>query len=235
MRCAVMQPYFLPYIGYFQLINSVDIFVLLDDVKFIKKGWINRNNIWLDDCPATINVSVQNISQNRLICDHYLCDRSLWFDNLESKITRGYGKLPNVSSVNGIMRVVSDFAFPDVSVSVFNEKLISVVCKDLDIKTSIVFSSSFRDQPLPAHEGIIQLCDLLGCDEYVNMVGGRDLYPVEAFSNCGIKLGFLYPNLASYKMPGDYFEPGLSIIDFIANNEIASSMHLQPDSIEFVN
>jgi hypothetical protein len=235
MRCAVMQPYFLPYIGYFQLINSADIFVLLDDVNFIKKGWINRNNIWMDNAPTPITVSLQNISQNRHIRDHHLCDRSVWFDNLESKIVRAYSKSLNVSGVNEITQVISQWAYPDVSVSVFNEKLLSVVCNVLDVTTPIVFSSSIRDCPLPAHAGIIQLCELLGCDEYVNMVRGRELYPVQAFSDCGIKLGFLYPNLASYKLPEQHFEPGLSIVDFVAHRLTDTVNHLKPEKIEFVN
>ena len=235
MRCAIMQPYFLPYIGYFQLINSVDLFVLLDDVNYIKQGWINRNWIWLDNARSSITVSVQNISSNRQIRDHMICDRSLWLNRLESKIDRAYSNSPNMSSVIEIAQVINMFACPDLSVSGFNGKVLSAVCNDLNIKTPIVFSSSLRDHPLPAYSGVIQLCELLGCSEYVNMVGGRELYPVEEFSRCGIKLAFLYPNLAGYKMSGQHFEPGLSIIDFVAHRLTDTFNHLQPEKIEFVS
>ena len=67
MKAAIMQPYFLPYIGYFQLINAVDVFVVYDDVNYIKKGWINRNNILVNGEGFLFNIPLQEVSQNKSI------------------------------------------------------------------------------------------------------------------------------------------------------------------------
>ncbi|MDB0011798.1 WbqC family protein, partial [Crocinitomicaceae bacterium] len=65
MKVAIMQPYLFPYIGYFQLINSVDKFVIYDDVNYIKKGWINRNNILINGRSFLFSIPLVNVSQNK--------------------------------------------------------------------------------------------------------------------------------------------------------------------------
>ncbi len=69
MKIAIMQPYFLPYIGYFQLINAVDKFVFLDNVNFIKKGWINRNRLRIQEKEWLFSVPCKDLSQNKKICE----------------------------------------------------------------------------------------------------------------------------------------------------------------------
>ena len=69
MKVAIMQPYLFPYIGYYQLIKAVDSFVLLDDVNYIKKGWINRNRILLNGSPHLFTMPLEKASQNKKNCD----------------------------------------------------------------------------------------------------------------------------------------------------------------------
>ena len=71
MKVAIMQPYFFPYIGYFQMIDAVDVFVLYDDVNYIKRGWVNRNNILVNGEKKYINVNLLSVSQNKLINEIY--------------------------------------------------------------------------------------------------------------------------------------------------------------------
>ena len=96
MRCAVMQPYIFPYIGYFQLACSVDYFVFYDDVNFIKRGFINRNNILANGAPLRITFPVVGASQNKLISE---LEFSLETQKLESTIHQNYSKAPYYRSV----------------------------------------------------------------------------------------------------------------------------------------
>ena len=81
-KIAIMQPYFFPYIGYFQLINAVDIFVFYDDVNFIKKGWVNRNNVLVNGQAKLITVPLEGASQNLLINQINLTITNKWKKNL---------------------------------------------------------------------------------------------------------------------------------------------------------
>ena len=74
MKLAIMQPYIFPYIGYFQLINAVDKFVIRDDVNFIMRGWINRNRILVNDSDSLFSIPVEKASQNTLTSDCVLAD-----------------------------------------------------------------------------------------------------------------------------------------------------------------
>ena len=74
MNIAIMQPYFFPYIGYFQLMHRVDKFVVLDDVNYINRGWINRNRLMLNGAAHFFTIPLKSASQNKLICDLELSD-----------------------------------------------------------------------------------------------------------------------------------------------------------------
>jgi len=87
-----MQPYVFPYLGYFQLYNAVDLFISLEDVNYIKKGWINRNKIMVNDKPSYITFPVKNASQNRLINQHYIDWRGNWPEKMLKTIKHSYGR-----------------------------------------------------------------------------------------------------------------------------------------------
>ena len=78
MKIAIMQPYFFPYIGYWQLIHAVDHFVIYDDVNYIKGGWINRNRILINGKPAYITVPLHKASAFKRICDTDLQPSPFW-------------------------------------------------------------------------------------------------------------------------------------------------------------
>ena len=94
MKVAIMQPYFAPYIGYFQLINEVDIFVIYDDVNFIKKGWINRNNILINGQPNLFSIPLINVSQNKKINETYISLDQKWKTEFLKRIQIAYKKAP---------------------------------------------------------------------------------------------------------------------------------------------
>ncbi|MEO8664089.1 MAG: WbqC family protein, partial [Ignavibacteria bacterium] len=90
MKLAIMQPYVFPYIGYFQLINAVDKFVLFDDVSFIKKGWINRNRILVNKQEYTFTIPLKKASQNKLIKDIEISEENNWRDKFLKTIEKSY-------------------------------------------------------------------------------------------------------------------------------------------------
>ena len=217
MVLAVMQPYFLPYLGYFQLINYADKFVVYDDVNFIKQGWINRNNFLVNKQAHLLNIQVADISSFRSINQHELKPRGVWDVKFLKTIEMAYGKAPFFNEVFPL--VVNIIHFPSQSLSEFVHHSITEIAKYLEIQTEIVRSSTiYNNTHLKAQERIIDICKQEKANEYVNMAGGMELYSQNAFQENGIKLTFLKSNPFRYKQFSGEFIPYLSIIDVLMFN-----------------
>lgn len=117
MKLAIMQPYFLPYIGYFQLINAVDTFVLLDDVNYINKGWINRNQLLLNGKAHLFTLPLQKASQNKLINQLELSNETKWKDKLLKTIETAYKKAPQFHLVFPLISQI--LQYPESNLSLF--------------------------------------------------------------------------------------------------------------------
>ncbi len=190
MKIAIMQPYFFPYLGYWQLINSADKFVILDDVNFIKKGWIHKNNIISNGTTQSINVCVNKASQNKLIKDLYLSDEHDWKGKLIKKIEYAYRTSPNYNSVSFLLE---DIIFnKEKNLSKYLTYSIKKICEYLNISTEIVESSSkyFKGQ-LKGQERIISICSEEKADVYINAIGGMELYKRQDFLLEDINLKFI--------------------------------------------
>ena len=213
-----MQPYFFPYIGYWQLLNAVDKYVILDDVNFIKKGWINRNRILDGDKDEFIRITIEKISQNRKINEHFLFEKDKCFEVLLKTIHERYSKAPCFDEVYALIERI--FGFEGTNVADFLSFQIREVCSYLDINTEILRSSEIaKDESLKAQAKIIDVCRRLGADEYYNAIGGVELYEGQAFAEAGMELHFLKSKLTEYKQYGGAFVPGLSIIDVMMFND----------------
>ena len=94
MKIGIMQPYFLPYIGYWQLLNAVDKYVIYDDVNYIKGGWINRNRILINKEPKYFNVKLNGASPNKLINEVEVSNDNIWQKKLLKTIEENYKKAP---------------------------------------------------------------------------------------------------------------------------------------------
>ncbi len=217
MKVAVMQPYFLPYLGYFQLVNKVDIFVFLDDVNFIKRGWINRNRILVNGNSNLITIPLVGASQNKLINEIEVLDDPIWKKKLLTKIEHAYSKSSNFNIVFPLVqdlilsnyKLISDYAMASVE----------RVSEYIGVKTDFVISSEkFSDIAGGGESRIIDICKELGADTYFNMAGGKELYDSKRFMEKGINLVFVEPKLEPYDQVNfDGFEPGLSIMDLLFN------------------
>jgi len=185
-----MQPYFFPYIGYFQLMQAADVFVIYDDVQYIKGGWINRNLIRIDNAPAWLTLPVRKASISLPINQReYQLDED-HVQATQRRLHAAYAKVPAYSDtaafVDGLL------AYPDPNVASFNANLLENVARRLGIECRFVTSSSInKPTDLKGEARLIDLCGRLHASHYVNAIGGMELYSAESFDEAGIQLSFL--------------------------------------------
>ena len=211
-----MQPYFFPYIGYWQLINAVDVFVLYDDVNFIKKGWINRNNILLNKSEHLITIPLLNVSQNKHINECMVSEDYKSIDNIIKTINLAYKKAPYY---NLVFSYIEEIIKTKGSISDLVLKSVLWIKEYLGLNTEIILSSSIdKNNELKGQDKIIEIVKKLNGNHYINAIGGQELYNKEIFNNNGIKLNFIKTGEIKYKQFNNEFVPNLSIIDVLMFN-----------------
>lgn len=195
MNIAVMQPYLFPYLGYFQLAASVDKFVFFDDVNFIKKGYIHRNEILVNSEQYRFSVPLEKISQNTLIRDVYVSEIFPdWKKKFLKTIELSYSKSLNYREV---LMLLEDVLSAN-SISEMASQSVVKVLKYLDIKTATTFSSAIDyDRTGTGQDKILSICQLLGATKYTNAIGGKELYDENAFQNADLQLNFIKMNTDS--------------------------------------
>lgn len=222
MRLAIMQPYFLPYIGYFQLMSAVDKLVLLDDVNFINRGWINRNRIALNGEPHWLTLPLKKASQNRLINEIEILDEPLWKKKMTRTVEASYRSAPFANQVLPLFANMLEDARGSLSAFLFRhlQKIADYVGLDSRIEaTSAIYPKEGR----AGQDRILDICQREGATDYVNLPGGRELYDTEFFAGSGIQLLFLEPNLQSLNLRhGGDEGPAFSILDLLMLNPPAS-------------
>lgn len=217
MKIAVMQPYFAPYLGYFQLIHAVDRFIIFDDVNFIKRGWINRNQILVNGKAFLFSIPVKNASQNRHINEHEVVSDEEWRPKLIETIRRAYVHAPQFSQFFPLLESI--IQYENVNLSSFIAHSLQSIDDFIGITTDIVpSSSSYANSDLKAQERIIDICKKEKAATYVNPPGGRELYEKADFNQIGIDLRFVKPHFNNYEQGGGPFVAGLSIIDVLMWN-----------------
>lgn len=217
MKVAMNQPYFIPYIGYWQLIESVDTFAIADNYNYIKGGWVNRNRILEGNNIRYFNITVDHASQNRFICDHRikLFDTAIKIRQLDSF----YSKAPYRKE--GIELMEQIFDFDGDNLADFLYRSIQLVCDYLKIETKIVRTSDYeQDSSLRFADRIYNYCRQMGADTYHNPIGGTHLYHFDEFEAQGLKLAFVETIPVPYPQSSEKFEFGLSIIDIIMQNSV---------------
>lgn len=215
MKLAIMQPYFFPYIGYFQLLDAVETFVIYDDVNYIRQGWINRNNILLNGNRHLFTLALKGASSFKLINQIEIGDNG---GNILKTICQAYRKAPRFEEVYPL--VERAIKAQEKNLSRYVEHGIRLVCDHLGINTNFIRSSDIeKDNSLAGQDKILQICKLLGAGEYINAIGGRSLYSRKEFGHNNIRLRFIKTGAIVYKQFGDDFVPNLSIIDVMMFND----------------
>ena len=217
MKIGIMQPYFFPYLGYWQTLNAVDKYVIYDDVNYIKNGWINRNNILLNNQKHLLTIPLDGASPFLLINQIKTTPRENEKEKLLKTIEVAYKKAPYFDVVFPIIHdVIMEKSNLIINALVLQFKS---VCKYLDIQTELIISSTMdKDNSLKAQDKVIHICKMLGGTQYINAIGGQELYNFEDFKKNGLELSFLKTEFTPYKQFKNEFIPGLSMIDILMFN-----------------
>lgn len=220
MKLAIMQPYFLPYIGYFQLIAAADQFVIYDRIKYTKKGWINRNRFLLNGSDAMFSLPLKkgsdalNVVERELAADF---DRS----KLLGQFAGAYRRAPHFAETFALMeRIVRH---RDDNLFGYIHHAVTTLCAHLGLHTEIRVSSTLPfDNALKGQDKVLAICGAAGACHYINSIGGTELYAKQDFAAVGIELQFLKPRPFEYPQFGQPFVPWLSIVDVLMFNPVGA-------------
>lgn len=213
MTVAVMQPYLFPYVGYFQLLYSADRFVMLDDVNFIKQGWINRNRIRVSGTEHMFTLPLSGAGSFVPINAIELGEGyRIWRGKFLRTLDQSYKRAQYHDEVLGVVeRALINDATSLVEVL---RAGVSEVMGHIGFNRHIVPSSSvYFNRDLAGQDRVIDICLREGGDRYINAIGGKDLYSASAFRERGIELRFIRNTRESYTGLGAEIPMGLSILD----------------------
>lgn len=218
MKIAIMQPYFLPYIGYWQLINAVDKFVIYDNIQYTKKGWINRNRFLLNGKDEIFSIPLKKDSDYKNVVERNI---SPTFDKkrLISKFQNAYSKAPFKKEITLLLEKIIYCENDNLFEYVYNSVL--EICNYLEIKTDIIVSSKINiDHSLKSKDKVIAIVKALNGSKYINPIGGVELYDKKEFESNNISLEFLRANEIKYNQNISNFIPNLSIVDLLMYNDL---------------
>lgn len=211
---AIMQPYFFPYIGYWQLIRAADRFIILDDVNLIRRGWVNRNRLLINGKAAYITAPLAKASQNRLICETTLDDSTPWREKFMRTVMTSYARAPFFKEIFPLLQTL--LCYPSANLAAFLTYQIRELSRAMGLETEIVGSSrEYANRHLSGQDRILDICREEGANIYLNAPGGRDLYEAAAFRGAGLDLRFVSMRPLPYAQKGTDFVAGLSIIDVL--------------------
>jgi hypothetical protein len=218
MKAAIMQPYFLPYIGYFQLISAVDLFIVYDDVKYTKKGWINRNRLLKDGKDSVFSLPLKKDSDALDVRERTLApdfDRGKLLRRFEGAYRRAPHFAETFPLVEKIVRR------EDANLFGFLHHSLVQTCRHLGLAAEIKVSSAVAaDRGLKGQDRVLALCAAAGARAYVNAAGGTELYAKDAFRARGVDLKFIRSRPLEYPQFGAAFVPWLSIVDVLMFNPL---------------
>lgn len=216
MKLGIMQPYFMPYIGYFQLMKAVDKYVIYNDVNYITRGWVARNNILVGKKKQLFSIQLQGASQNKYFMDIQIIDN---FSNLTKTLMYNYSKAPFFQSVMDLMGTI--FSYPDKRLDLFLKNSFEQILSYLHIDTELILSSDIeKNNALKGSDKILEICKVLNANTYYNAIGGIDLYDKAEFNKNHIALSFMQvkEDLSYMQFPDMPFVPNLSFIDVLMFN-----------------
>jgi hypothetical protein len=213
-----MQPYFFPYVGYFQLIAAVDVFVVYDNIQYTKNGWINRNRICRNGEAVTFTLPLKAASDYLDVCERELAT-DFKRDKLLNQIKGAYHRATFFSGIFPLIERI--ILYDERNLFRYLHHSICRLCEFLAIDTEIRVSSTIAvDHELKKQDKVLALCNSVGARTYVNAIGGVELYSSDTFQANGIELKFIRSMPFEYAQFGDRFVPLLSIIDVLMFNPV---------------
>ena len=221
MNVAVMQPYLFPYIGYIELLNQADVFVVMDDVHYNKKSWVKKNRILSNGNIVDISLPILKASQNKKINELEFALTPKNMNTLIKSVQQSYSKSPNFEKTMALIE--NSLQFPDTSVHRFlmNQLKCLSIYIGIDVKFCMASEVNRHGDFESAEKRIIDVVKSLGGNRYINLPGGRHLYDSSSFIANDIDLSFIEPNLSSYpQINTKTFVPSLSVIDVMMNTNV---------------
>jgi hypothetical protein len=220
MRIAVMQPYFFPYLGYFQLIAAVDRFVILDDVPLSDQAnWVRRNRWLTGGVPEYFTVPLQRWHRGTLIENVNICESRPWRHKMLQGLRYRYAAAAQFASVAAL--VERTLSLQTEQISELAKASVTEVMQFLGLSTSVVSSAQYGNASMRGAERILDICRLERATQYLNLPGGALLYNASDFEDKRIALKFIDPALPPYKQGNAAaFVPSLSIIDVLMHNSV---------------
>ena len=209
MRLGLQQPYFFPYLGYYQLLFAVDRFVAYDDVAWIKGGWIHRNRLLAQGRPAWFTIPTRGASSN-VSLDSVKAADGPWREKMLQTFAQSYAGAPFRQPVLALVHRV--LATPSPLVADIAVASLEAVRDYLGYSTPIHRARNrYGDTAARGQDRVIEICRLEAATEYLNAVGGVTLYDRQAFERAGIALRFLR---------GAPSESALSMLDTLMHNSV---------------
>ncbi|MFN6038678.1 MAG: WbqC family protein [Bacteroidota bacterium] len=229
-RVAIMQPYFLPYLGYFQLINAVDEFVVYDKIKYTKKGWINRNRINVNGEPHYITISLKSASDFLNINERELSDQ--WEKDRLKILNTIAGVYSGALYFKEVFPLIQEIVLAqEKNLFGFLYNSLLLMREFLEMKNQFTISSSLSfDDSLQSSEKVKAICKACKADIYINAIGGTELYDRSDFKSGGIELFFLKSDEVVYPQVFPGFVSHLSILDVLMNIGKAETQRLIKNS-----
>lgn len=212
---AVYQPYFFPYLAYWQLLAAADVFVVGDEYQYKARGFINRNTILLNHAPHRFTISLKGASPSRRIGEIDVLDD---FAKFRKSLAHAYGRSPFHAEAMAVIDPILDY--PDRNLARFLGNQIQAVSRYLGLATEIVYMSELGlDPECESKEQRLRDCvKRLGAGMLINPAGSIPLYPPSGFESHDIALRFLRSRAIPYPQANREFVPGLSLIDAMMCN-----------------
>jgi hypothetical protein len=216
MKCAIMQPTYFPWAGYFSLIDRVDVFVFLDDAQYEKGTWQNRNRVLVNGQPHWLTVPAQREFLGQAINQVRFDERRNWREKHFRLLSQAYAKHPHAGEMLQLADAVLDAGL--ARLADLNIRIISALAQAMGSVTRMRRSSEL-DIGGTRTERLIALCKRLECDEYVSPPGSAGYLAEDGFTaKTSIRLTFNEYVPAAYpQLPGGNFISHLSLLDVIAN------------------
>jgi hypothetical protein len=238
MKIAIMQPYFFPYIGYFQAIHAVDKYILYDNLNFIKESWMNRNSFLVKNgSPSFFYAELKEKSSFKKISEIELVENDAWRKRMLNSLFLNYKKADYFEEVYPVIETVVNY--PTNKLSELNYQSLAKVCEYLELGNKVVRSSNSKSdletklhkEPVDKNDfpalkvtdcnrkviRVLEICRMEGADVFINAIGGQSLYNKKTFKDNGIDLFFVKTLEYKYKQQSAIFYPHLSIIDVLMN------------------
>tara|TARA_R110002020_G_scaffold268819_3_gene484103 strand:- start:42584 stop:43285 length:702 start_codon:yes stop_codon:yes gene_type:complete len=218
MKLAIMQPYIFPYIGYFNLVHSVDKLIFYDDVSFISRGWINRNKILSNKKEFLFSIPLVKASRNKLINEVAVLKDPRWKAKFLKTLKHSYSREKNFINIYPLVEEIVNHDAAYISdLAIFS---ITKISEYLGLKRDFSKSSDLTtvDKSKKGTEKILDICKQEHASVYNNAIGGMELYNRDVFKSNAIDINFVKPNIISYDQGLDSFLSHLSIIDILMFN-----------------